>query len=106
MFLAGILNILLFPIETFGNNKMKNLRITLIAFAILLFASTSIFSQDITGLKVVENVYNRAVGEDMTANLTMRLINSSGRERVRKIKQFSRDFGEVEKKNYVLCFTR
>jgi len=77
---------------------MKNFKITSIAFAILLFASTFIFSQNVTGLKVVENVYNRSVGDDMTADLTMTLINSSGKERVRKIKQFSRDFGEIEKK--------
>jgi len=77
---------------------MKSLNITSIAFAILLFTSTSIFSQDVSGLQIVENVYNRAVGEDMTADLTMTLINSSGKERVRKIKQFSRDFGEIEKK--------
>ena len=77
---------------------MKNLKITSIAFAIVLFASTSIFSQDVTGLQIVGNVYNRAVGEDMTADLTMSLINSSGKERVRTIKQLSRDFGEIEKK--------
>jgi len=77
---------------------MKNLKITFIAFAILLFASTSIFSQELTALQIIENVYNRAVGDDMTADLTMTLVNSSGKERVRKIKQFSRDFGDIEKK--------
>ena len=77
---------------------MKKIKISTIVFAILILASTSIFSQDMTALQVIENVYNRAVGEDMTADLTMTLINSSGKERVRTIKQFSRDFGEVEKK--------
>ncbi|MCF6269156.1 MAG: outer membrane lipoprotein-sorting protein [Melioribacteraceae bacterium] len=77
---------------------MKNLKILSITLIIFLFANTSIFSQSVTGLQVVENVYNRPVGEDMTADLTMTLINSSGKERVRTIKQFSRDFGEIEKK--------
>ena len=83
---------------------MKNLKILLITITTFLFAATSIFSQEITGLKVVENVYNRAVGNDMTANLTMTLINSSGKERVRTIKQFSRDFGDIEKK--IMFFVR
>ncbi|MEN8192677.1 MAG: outer membrane lipoprotein-sorting protein [Bacteroidota bacterium] len=77
---------------------MKNTKIISIAFTILLFASTSIFSQEATGLQIVENVYNRAAGDDMTSDLTMTLINSSGKERVRTIKQFSRDFGDIEKK--------
>ncbi len=77
---------------------MKNLKIIPMAFTIFLFTYTSIISQNVTGLQVVENVYNRPVGEDMTADLTMTLINSSGKERVRTIKQFSRDFGEIEKK--------
>ena len=77
---------------------MKNLKIISITFAIFLLASTSIYSQDLTALQIVENVYNRPVGEDMTADLTMTLINSSDKERVRTIQQFSRDFGEIEKK--------
>ncbi|MCP5062389.1 MAG: outer membrane lipoprotein-sorting protein [Ignavibacteriae bacterium] len=77
---------------------MKNLKISIVVFAIFLFASTSVFAQEITALQIIENVYNRAVGDDMTANLKMTLTNSAGKERVRKIKQFSRDFGEIEKK--------
>ena len=77
---------------------MKNLKLA--GFLILLFIVTNslAFSQEITGLQIVENVYNRPVGEDMTADLTMTLINSSGKERIRKITQFSTDFGDVEKK--------
>ena len=77
---------------------MKTIKISAIVFAMFLFAGTSVFSQDLTALQIIENVYNRAVGDDMTADLTMTLVNSSGKERVRKIKQFSRDFGEIEKK--------
>ncbi|MEE9430793.1 MAG: outer membrane lipoprotein-sorting protein [Melioribacteraceae bacterium] len=77
---------------------MKNLKNIAVTFAILLFVSTSIFAQEVTALQIIENVYNREVGEEMTSDLTMTLTNSSGKERVRKIKQFTKDFGEVEKK--------
>jgi len=51
-----------------------------------------------SGLQIIKNVYNRPTGNDMQANLTMKLINSSGNQRVRKIKQFTKDFGSKEKK--------
>jgi len=77
---------------------MKNQKVSVFVFALFIFTSTSVFSQALTALQIIENVYNRPVGEDMTADLTMKLINSSGKERVRTIKQFSRDFGDIEKK--------
>lgn len=59
----------------------------------------NVFAQEkLTGLQVMEKVYNRPTGEDMEANLTMILINANGDQRLREIKQFSRDFGKVEKK--------
>jgi len=42
-------------------------------------------------------VYNRPAGDDQTSDLTMTLVNKSGNQRVRKIKQFTKDMGEVEK---------
>ena len=76
---------------------MKNLKISVFAFAIVLIASTSIFSQELTALQIVENAYNRDVGEDMTSDLLMILTNSTDDKRVREIKQFTKDFGDVEK---------
>ncbi len=52
----------------------------------------------ITGSRIIENVYNRPVGDDMQGNLTMTLTNSRGENRVRKIKQFTKDLGKIEKK--------
>ncbi len=78
---------------------MKTL--TKIAFFLSLLLIVNITTQaqkKLTALQVIENVYNRPVGDDMTSNLKMTLINSSGNERVREIKQFSRDFGKVEKR--------
>ena len=77
---------------------MKNLKLSGLLILLFVFTNSPAFSQEITGLKIIENVYNRPVGEDMTADLTMKLINSSGKERIRRIKQFSKDFGDVEKK--------
>jgi outer membrane lipoprotein-sorting protein len=52
----------------------------------------------LAGLQIIENVYNRETGNDMQGDLTMSLINSRGDQRVRKIKQFIKDFGNMEKK--------
>ncbi|MCD6334355.1 MAG: outer membrane lipoprotein-sorting protein [Candidatus Latescibacteria bacterium] len=62
------------------------------------FVSAVSSEETITGLQVIEKVYNRPAGKDMQADLTMTLINSRGDQRVRKIKQFTKDFGEMEKK--------
>ncbi|MCD6112297.1 MAG: outer membrane lipoprotein-sorting protein [Bacteroidales bacterium] len=74
---------------------MKNLKLILIAT--LIVASFSANAQ-LTGRQIVEKAYNRPTGDDQTSNLTMTLTNKSGSQRVRKIKQFKKDFGEVEKK--------
>lgn len=66
---------------------------TLIALPVLSFAGDKI-----SGQQIVENVYNRKTGKDQQADLTMSLINSRGDERVRTIRQFTKDFGAMEKK--------
>ena len=74
---------------------MKNLKSILIATLIVAGFSAS---AQLTGKQIVEKAYNRPTGDDQTSNLTMTLTNKSGSQRVRKIKQFTKDFGEVEKK--------
>jgi len=76
---------------------MKKLIITSV-FALLAISSFSYAQQQITGLEVITKVYNREDGNDQTGDLTMTLINKFGDLRVRKIKQYIRDFGDVEKK--------
>lgn len=66
---------------------------TLIALPVLSFAG-----DQIPGRQIIENVYNRPTGNDQQADLTMTLINSRGDQRVREIRQFTKDFGEMEKK--------
>ena len=71
---------------------------TLIIAMILIFGLTSFAQEKLTGLQVIQNVYDRPEGNDMESELTMSLINSRGDKRVREIKQFSKDMGDVEKK--------
>ncbi|MGC9312071.1 MAG: outer membrane lipoprotein-sorting protein [Sediminispirochaetaceae bacterium] len=76
------------------HTKLRTLALTLIismSTAGLLFAAPG-------GQEVMENVYNRPSGEDMTADLVMTLTNARGSTRERSITQFSLDTGEVDKK--------
>ncbi len=68
-----------------------------IVAAILMVAGMSAKAQ-MSGREIVKRAYNLPQGEDKTSTLTMTLTNKSGQTRVRKIKQFTKDFGDVEKK--------
>ena len=76
---------------------MKNLKILVSVIAIIISISYQTIAQEMTARDIIEKVYNRAEGDDQTSNLTMTLINKSGKERVRKIKQFTKDMGDMEK---------
>jgi len=75
---------------------MKNLKITSILLGILIMTSFSANAQ-LTGRQIVDKAYNLPSGKDQTSTLTMTLINKQGKQRVRKIKQFTKDMGTVEK---------
>ncbi len=78
--------------------------VSIVSIVLVMSVSAVILSafpgaaEDITGLQIIENVYNRPTGEDMTSELRMTLRNSRGDQRVREIKQYSKDFGKEEKK--------
>ena len=75
---------------------LKKMQIVLLAVVVAI--PMLVFSQDkLSGLEIMQKVYDRPTGNDMEASLTMTLINSRGSERVREIKQYIRDFGDVEK---------
>ena len=78
---------------------MKKLQITSVLIAIIFAIgfSPEVSGQSLTGKQIVEKAYNRETGNDQTSDLTMTLVNKSGNQRVRKIKQFTKDLGEVEK---------
>ena len=72
--------------------KLKSNLTTIILFLGLTNA------QDLTGLDVIKNVYNRPTGNDMAGNLIMTIENSRGNQRVREIKQFVKSVKNGEKK--------
>ena len=72
--------------------KLKSILTTIILFSGLANA------QDLTGLDVIKNVYNRPTGNDMAGNLIMTIENSRGNQRVREIKQFVKSVKSGEKK--------
>ncbi len=72
-------------------------KFSIIIIAVLIITAT-LSAQEITGQKIIENVYNRPTGQDQEGDLTMSLINSRGDERVREIKQFLKDIDNMEKK--------
>jgi outer membrane lipoprotein-sorting protein len=69
----------------------------LVAVAILFLATGFSANAQLTGTQIIDKTYNRATGEDQTSTLKMTLTNKQGKQRVRVIKQFSKDFGDVEK---------
>jgi len=78
---------------------MKNLQLTtaIIVIIIAIGFSPEVVGQNLSGNEIIEKVYNRPAGDDQTSDLTMTLINKSGDQRVRKIKQFTKDLGDLEK---------
>jgi len=78
---------------------MNSMKISaVIAILALVIPFTALSQGELTALQMVENVYNRSTGNDMQSDLTMTLTNSRGEKRVRKIKQYTKDFGKSEKK--------
>lgn len=78
---------------------MKTSKITAIVLAIIFTGGfiTQLFAQELTGREIVKKVYEQPAGDDQVADLTMTLTNKSGKQRVRIIKQFTKDMGNVEK---------
>jgi outer membrane lipoprotein-sorting protein len=64
----------------------------------LLMPVLAFGQEKLTGLQIIQNVYDRPTGKDQTGELTMTLINSRDDQRVRKIRQYLKNFGQVEKK--------
>ncbi|NOY78227.1 MAG: outer membrane lipoprotein-sorting protein [Calditrichaeota bacterium] len=77
--------------------RLKKMQMAILA--VLMLVPGLGFSQTkLTGLQIMEKVYNRPSPKEMEADLTMVLISSSGNQRIREIHQYIKDFGKVEKK--------
>jgi outer membrane lipoprotein-sorting protein len=69
----------------------------IIAIIIVMGFSSEMTGQSLSGKQIIEKVYNRPAGDDQTSDLAMTLINRRGDQRLRKIKQFTKNLGDVEK---------
>lgn len=77
---------------------MKITKLVLYTVLLVVVITVAVNGQEkITGLKIIENVYNRDSGDDVTSDLTMTLINSRGDTRIREIKQYGKDYGKEDK---------
>lgn len=77
--------------------RNKTVRITAAVLVLLSFGLFGI-SANMSGLEIMEQVYNRPSGDDMTATLNMTLTNSRGSTRDRSIAQYRSDEEDMEKK--------
>jgi hypothetical protein len=76
---------------------MKNIKTAILIITLGIGLYSTGFAQELNGKQIIEKVYNRPAPPEQTATLTMTLTNKSGSERVRTIKQFTKDLGKVEK---------
>ena len=77
--------------------KTTMIKTGILAMTIALSLNVQTKAQKLTGRDIIEKTYNLPSGKDRTSILTMTLINNNGSTRVRKIKQFTKDLGTVEK---------
>ena len=68
------------------------------ALVVLMTVLGTVSAAELSGEEIMEKVYNRETGDSRTSKLKMILINRHGAERIRELKQYEKDFGEVEKK--------
>ncbi len=77
---------------------MKKIQRIFFGVIILVSAAGYAGAGTLTGLQIMEKVYTRPKGPDIQSELTMKLVNSRGSERIRTIRQFIKDYGADEKK--------
>jgi hypothetical protein len=69
--------------------------------ALMLLLPVAAAGQTLTGTEIMTRSDDRPDGDDRKMVMTMTLVNKRGRERVREIKSFSKDFG-VDKKSVMV----
>jgi len=77
---------------------MKKLNLIMIAVAFLLTAVANNTFAQLNGKQIMEKVYNAPTGDDTQGELIMTLVNKQGEQRVRKLNQYIKDDGKIEKK--------
>lgn len=82
---------------------MEDYNMKKISLMIALLVSTGIFTPQmakaqLNGQQIMENVYDNPKGDDTQGELTMTLVNKQGGQRVRNLVQYTKDYGDMEKK--------
>ncbi|GAB1484195.1 outer membrane lipoprotein-sorting protein [Treponema sp.] len=77
---------------------MKKTMKGLIAIAAISLLGASYAIAEPSGLEIIQSVYDRDQGKDMSGTLTMTLVSSRGSERVRVMKQISVNQKDGDKK--------
>jgi len=77
---------------------MKHKHTPLILSFMLTILMIQPLSAEITGKKIMEDVYNKPTGDDMQGELTMTLTNKQGETRVRTLKQYIKYGDKMDKK--------
>jgi outer membrane lipoprotein-sorting protein len=73
-----------------------NYKMLLITLMFLSLYSAAL-AEEISGREIMENVDKRYTGDDESVDVTMTLIKSNGRKRVRKVKLWRKSYGENDK---------
>src|SRR5690606_20882366 len=79
-----------------GKGTMKNITQYLLVISALLFSVHS-QAETLSAFDIIEKMDNRYTGESSRADAKMILIDRRDRERVRDIRMYTLDQGEVEK---------
>jgi len=72
--------------------------IAVVVLVALMTVLGTVSAAELSGEEIMRKVYSRETGDSRTSKLEMILINSQGAKRIRELKQFEKDFGEIEKK--------
>ncbi len=75
---------------------MRKLAAPILFLCAALWAAPSL-AAELTGHEIMVLVDERADGDDRTSVMTMTLVNRRGRERVREVKSYSKDYGKDKK---------
>lgn len=82
---------------------MKRTMMFFVAAILVMLPGHLTVNAQMTGLQIMDKVYNNPEGDDTQGNLTMTLTNNRGESRVRTLKQYMKDDGKMEKK--IMFFT-
>lgn len=77
---------------------MRNLKLIITTVFPVFFMFQANISEAQTAAEIADKVYTRPAPDDGESDMTMTLINSKGKKRVRSLHQFFKSYGDTEKK--------